>query len=149
MEDLKIVYSLPAKVKIPALVSGGFLFALAVGVGIFQALHSQFGFLFYVGVAGTALAILLVFTVTVWQSDFIVEIDNDEFRIKLPKQRINGSILWETVTQLGIGLSYLTLTTTGTNYKIDLGNLKYNDLKRIKTKLIEVCEAKNIPFGNV
>ncbi len=44
MEDLKIVYSLPAKVKIPALVSGGFLFALAVGVGIFQALHSQLGF---------------------------------------------------------------------------------------------------------
>ena len=90
-----------------------------------------------------------MFTVTVWQSDFIVEIDNDEFRIKLPKQRINGSILWETVTQLGIGLSYLTLTTTGTNYKIDLGNLKYNDLKRIKAKLIEVCEAKNIPFGNI
>ena len=149
MEDLKIVYTLPAKVKITALVAGGFLFALAVGVGIFQALNSQFGFLFYVGVAGTALAILLAFTVTVWQSDFIVEIDNDEFRIRLPKQRINGSILWETVTQLGIGLSYLTLTTTGTNYKIDLGNLKYNDLKRIKTKLIEVCEAKNIPFGNI
>lgn len=149
MEDLKIVYSLPAKVKITALVAGGFLFALAMGVSIFQAIHTRLDFLFYVGVAGAVLATLLVFTVTVWQSDFMVEIDNDEFRVKLPKQRINGSILWETVTQLGIGLSHLTLTTTGTNYKIDLGNLKYNDLKRIKAKLIEICEAKNIPFGNV
>ena len=92
---------------------------------------------------------MLAFIVTIWQSDFIIEINNVEFRIKLPKQRLNGSILWETVTQLGIGLSHLTLATTGTNYKIDLGNLKYNDLKRIKTKLIEVCEAKNIPFGNI
>ena len=76
-------------------------------------------------------------------------INQDEMRIRLPKQHIDGSVLWETVTELGIGLSYLTLTTTGTNYKIDLGNLKYNDLKRIKSKLIEVCEAKSIPFGNI
>ena len=148
MEDLKIVYALPAKVKIFALIAGGFLLALAVGISISQALHTKFDFLFYVGAVGAVLAALLLFTVTVWQSDLIVEIDNDEFRIKLPKQRINGSILWETVSQLGIGLSHLTLTTTGTNYKIDLGNLKYNDLKRIKAKLIEVCEAKSIPYSN-
>ncbi|MDO5664189.1 MAG: hypothetical protein Q4G63_02885 [Bacteroidia bacterium] len=149
MEDLKIIYTLPSKVKIFALIAGGFLFALAVGISISQALNNKFDFLFYVGIVGTILAALLIFTVTVWRSDLIIEIDNSEFRIKLPKQRINGSILWETVSQLGIGLSHLTLTTTGTNYKIDLGNLKYNDLKRIKAKLIEVCEAKSIPYGNV
>lgn len=149
MDDLKIIYTLPAKVKISALAAGGFLLVLALGISISHALQSKFDFLFYVGIAGAILAILLAFIVTIWQSDFIIEINNVEFRIKLPKQRLNGSILWETVTQLGIGLSHLTLATTGTNYKIDLGNLKYNDLKRIKTKLIEVCEAKNIPFGNI
>lgn len=149
MEELKIAYTLPAKVKIMALLAGGFLFALATGVGITEALHNRFGFLFYVGVAGVAVAVLQVSTVTIWQADFHVVINQDEMRIRLPKQHIDGSVLWETVTELGIGLSYLTLTTTGTNYKIDLGNLKYNDLKRIKSKLIEVCEAKSIPFGNI
>lgn len=149
MEDLKIVYALPQKVKIISLITGGFLFVLAVGISISQALHNKLDFLFYVGVLGAILAALLLFTAAYWQSEFIVEIDNDEFRIKLPKQRIDGSILWETVSQLGIGLSHLTLTTTGTNYKIDLGNLKYNDLKRIKAKLIEVCEAKSISYSNI
>lgn len=149
MEDLKIVYALPQRLKIISLITGGFLFVLAVGISLSQALHNKLDFLFYVGVLGAVLAALLLFTVVYWQSELIVEIDNDEFRIKLPKQRIDGSILWETVSQLGIGLSHLTLTTTGTNYKIDLGNLKYNDLKRIKAKLIEVCEAKSIPYSNI
>ncbi len=149
MEDLKIVYTLPSKVKIISLIAGGFLFALAVGISLSQALHNKLDFLFYVGLIGAVLAALLLFTVVFWQSDLIVEIDNNEFRIKLPKQRIDGSILWETVSQLGIGLSHLALTTTGTNYKIDLGNLKYNDLKRIKAKLIEICEARSIPYNNI
>lgn len=149
MNDLKITYSIPQKVKIFTLVAAGFLLALSVGVSIHGALANKLDFVFYVGIAGAAIAVLSILTVTVWLSDLKIEIDNDEFRIKLPKQRVNGSILWETVTQIGIGLSYLALTTTGTNYKIDLGNLKYNDLKRIKTKLIEICEAKNIPYNNI
>lgn len=149
MEDLKIIYTIPQRVKIFALIAGGFLAALSVGISIFQAIDDKLDFIFYVGIAGTIIGTLLILTVTAWLSDLTIEIDHDEFRIKLPKQRINGSILWETVTQLGIGLSYLTLTTTGTNYKIDLGNLKYNDLKKIKTKLIEICESKNIPYSNI
>lgn len=149
MEDLKIHYTLPAKVKMLSLIVGGFLFALAVGISISKALSNKFDFLFYVGIAGVILAALLLLTVTVWQSDLLIEIDNDEFRIQLPKQRMDGSISLETVTQLGIGLSQLTLMTAEKNYKIDLGNLKYNDLKKIKAKLIEVCEARSIPFSNL
>ncbi|MDO5523602.1 MAG: hypothetical protein Q4G48_06090 [Bacteroidia bacterium] len=148
MEDLKIIYTLSQRIKIPALIAGGFLFALSVGLSIFQALQDTFDFFFFVGIAGAVIGLLLILTVTIWQSNLIIEIDNDEFRMKLPNQRINGSIFWESVTQLGIGLSYLTLTTTGTNYKVDLGNLKYNDIKKIKAKLIEVCEAKSIPYSN-
>lgn len=148
MEDLKIIYTLSQRIKILALITGGFLFALSVGLSVFQVLQNKFDFFFFVGIVGAVIGLLLILTITVWQSDLLIEIDNEEFRIKLPNQRINGSIFWESVTQLGIGLSYLTLTTTGTNYKIDLGNLKYNDIKKIKAKLIEICETRNIPFSN-
>ena len=109
----------------------------------------SFKFLFYIGILGIAIAAVLILILTVWQSELIIEINSDEFTIKLPKQDINGIISWDSVSQVGIGLSYITLTSEEENYKIDFGNLKYNDLKNVKSKLLEVCESKNIPFSNI
>lgn len=148
MEDLKILYSIPQKVKFTAFISGGFLFALSAGLIVNQIIAGKTDFVFYAGILGAILAAVLMLIVTVWQSDVIIEIDNEEFRIKLPKQRIDGSILWESVSQIGIGVSFLTLATNEKNYKLDFGNLKYNDIKQIKTKLIEICESKSIPYSN-
>lgn len=149
MEDLQIIYTLPKRIKIFTLAVACFLLLLSAGISISEGLADKFGLLFYVGIAGVVMSAVSALMVTAGQLELIIDINNDHFRIKLPKQRIDGSVLWETVTQLGIGLSYLTLATTGTNYKIDLGNVKYNDLKKIKTKLIEVCESKNIPYSNI
>ncbi len=149
MNDLIITYSLSKKIKITAIIAGIFLTALSAGIAILQALENKFTFYFVVGVLGVLIGIILILVVVSHPDDLQLEINNDEFRIRLPKQRIDGLIEWVNVRQVGIGLSFLTLATEGKNYKIDLGNLKYNDLKLIKTKLIEVCEAKGIPYNNI
>ena len=150
MNDLVIHYSISKKLKAAAFVAGAYLFCISLWISAFQATDKQFSFFFFVGVAGVLLAALLIMSVTIWQPKPIIFIDNDQFLIHLPKQKIDGAIGWENVSQVGIGLSFLTLATTESKtYKIDLENLKYADIRAIKTKVIEICEAKGIPYSNL
>lgn len=150
MNDLEISYSISKNLKLLGIVSGIYLFGLSAGISIFHATISNFSFFFFAGIVGAVVGIVLILTVTAWQSKPIIVINNEHFHVHLPKQRVDGTIAWEDVTQLGIGLSYLTMATIDKkNYKIDLENLKYNDLRAIKTKLIEICEAKSIPYSNL
>ncbi|MDD3788667.1 MAG: hypothetical protein PHO94_08215 [Petrimonas sp.] len=150
MNELLIKYGISGKLKVFAIIAAIYFFAISAGLGIYQALQHKFDFFFYVGAAGALLALLLILTVTVWQTDMIILLNNEGFRLDLPAQKVKGTIFWENVTHVGIGLSYLTIQTNANkNYKIDLENLKYKDLRDIKTKLIEICEAKKIPYNNV
>ncbi|MDR1742840.1 MAG: hypothetical protein LBR48_03345 [Dysgonamonadaceae bacterium] len=150
MNDLIIRYSISKKLKAASLVAGIYLLCISMYVSILQAIDKHFAFFFFAGIAGVLFALILVFSVTVWQPKPIIVIDNEQFLIHLPRQKIDGVIAWGDVSQIGIGLSFLTLSTgEGKNYKIDMENLKYSDLRSIKTKVIEVCEAKGIPYSNL
>lgn len=149
MEDLKIKYTISQHIKVIAIMAAIYLLTVSSIIGVKQALSSNFSFVFYASLVGIFLGALLILTVTVWQSSISIIIDNESLEIKLPNQKIAGSIAWIDVTQIGIGLGHITIDGTQDNYKIDFGNLKYNDLKRVKSKLIEVCESKNIPFNNI
>lgn len=149
MNDLEIKYTISQRIKLIATISASYLFIVSVVMGVKQALNSNFSFLFYVGIVGIVLSVLLFLIVTIWQSPTIIYINNESLDINLPNQKIDGSILWSEVTQLGVGIGHITIDGINDNYIIDFGNIKYNDLKRIKTKLIEVCEARNIPFSNI
>lgn len=150
MNDLEINYSISKNIKLISVLAGLYLFGISVGVTIFQAMSKNYTFFFYAGLVGVIIGIILILSVTTWQSKPVIVIDSDQFRVHLPKQRINGTIDWVNVTQIGIGLSYITMATNeNKNYKIDLENLKYADLRAIKTKLIEISEAKGIPYHNI
>lgn len=150
MNELEINYSISKNIQLTGIISGAYLFGISSGVAIFQALAKNYTFFFYAGLVGAVIGVILILSVTTWQSKPVITIDNDQFRVHLPKQRINGVIDWVNVTQIGIGLSYITMATNeNKNYKIDLENLKYTDLRAIKTKLIEVSEAKGIPYYNL
>ncbi len=149
MNDLIIKYSIPQRIKMTTLFAAGFLVALSLGLALVEALNNHFAFYFFVGLAGVLIGALAILSVTAGLSDLRIEINSTQLIIKLPKQKIDGFIAWENVSQIGIGLSIITIMGNDKNYKIDFGNVKYNDLRDIKTKLIEVCEAKNIPFSNL
>ena len=155
MQPLYIKYTLSGKVKFFSLTAGGYLLLLSLFIGIREAIGMNFRFTFYLAIAGIVISTLLILILTVWQTELIIEIDNQELKMKLPKQDIDGTISWDHITEMGIGLSYITLIADTDedgeeeNYKIDLGNLKYNDLRDIKSKLIEVCESRGIDFKNI
>lgn len=149
MEELKIEYGISKQIKIISIINATLLLVTYLILGIRQVTTSNYSYLFYLSLVGIIFSVLLFLIVTVWQKPIIITIDNDEIDINLPNQKIDGSILWNDITQVGIGLSYITLTSEPTSYKIDLGNLKYNDLRKVKSKLIEICESRDIPFNNI
>lgn len=149
MDELIIEYSISKRLKIMSILSGIYLSATSIALVIGQVISKNYAFVFYACIVGLILGIISILIVTIWQSKRTIVINNDELNINLPNQRINGTIMWDSVSQVGIGLSYITVITDETNYKIDLENIMYSDLKKIKSKLIEVCEAKSIPFNNI
>ena len=38
--------------------------------------------------------------------------------------------------------------TDGKQYTVDISGLKYDDLKKVKSQIIEICESKSIPYKN-
>jgi|AGTN01.3.fsa_nt_gi hypothetical protein len=149
MNELKITYSIAKNLKVLAIVAGIYLVGISAGVIIYQLIEQTLTFFFYAGIVGAVVGIVTVYTFIVSQSKPIIVINNEQFHVHLPKQRIDGAISWDNVHQVGIGLSHITMATLDNkNYKIDLENLKYSDIRAIKSKLIEICEAKNIPYSN-
>lgn len=151
MNDLEIRNSFfSQKMKWMVVLCGVYLTAISMAVSIMQALQNNFSIFFIAGIIGIIIGVTLILSVTLWLPKPIIVINNEFFHIHLPKQKVDGSLDWDNVTQIGIGLSYLTMATNDQkNYKINLENLRYTDLKAIKSKLIEICEAKNIPYKNV
>ena len=149
MDELIIEYSISKRSKIMSILSGIYLSAMSITLMVGQVINKNYAFVFYACLAGLSLGVVSILVATIWQYKRTIIINNDELNINLPNQRINGTIMWDSVSQLGIGLSYITIITDETNYKIDLENIMYSDLKKIKSKLIEVCEAKSIPFNNI
>ncbi len=149
MEELKIKYSISQQVKITSILVSIFLISMSGTLAIKQVIGNTYAFVFYASIVGILLGAILILMVTIWQKEIVITIDDKEIDIMLPKQQLGGSISWDTVTQVGIGLGHITIESEPENYKIDLGNLKYNDLRLVKNKIIEVCESKSIAFNNI
>lgn len=57
------------------------------------------------------------------------------------------SIAWNDITLAIIGLHYIEVELkSGKKTSISFDQLRYDDLKQVKSKIMEVCEAKNIPY---
>ena len=152
MNELKIFQpTVSKKIKMLILVAAVYLFVVSAILSItLYATTGEFKFYFFMGIVGLLVAAILFLSVTVWKPKPIIIITNDEFTLHIPKQKVDGIIAWEDVVNIGMGISYLSFTTNEKKqYKIDLENLKYRELLAIKTKLIEICEVKNIPYGNL
>ena len=148
MKTLEINYSISPKLKYLAMVSGACLFAISAGVSIARAIAGSYSFFFYVGIIGILVAAALVLTFWLIHAKPLVVLTHEQLQVHLPKY-FDGTVNWKDVTQLTIGLSYITLNTTeDEQVKIDFESLKYTDIRAIKTKLIEVCEERSIAYSN-
>lgn len=150
MNELKIHYTISSKIKIVAIIAAIFLLGISLLISIPEALKQHFEIYFFIGIAGILIACLLLLTVTVWQPKPMIIIDNDEFYMHLPLQKMQGTISWKEVKHIAFGLDMLVLTTqSDKHYDIKLGNLKYVDLHNLKARIMEICELKSIAYNNL
>lgn len=123
--------------------------AISVVLIVLQLMNSEYNVLFFVGVVGFFVALSLLLSSTISQPKPLVRMDNDEFELNFPMQRLSTTLYWNEVSHIGIGLSYVTLVVAEQELTVDLEILRYHDLKVLKARLIEVAESKSIPYNNI
>lgn len=149
MTDLVIRYAISTRLKLQAIIASVYLMIVSIVISVLQLVNSQYNILFFVGVIGFLISLSLLLSSTISQPKPLVRINNDEFELNFPKQRLNTTLYWTEVSHIGIGLSYIILLIEDKEVMVDLEVLRYHDLKVLKAKLIEVAEAKTIPYNNI
>lgn len=147
MNELIISYTDSKTKKIIKIIVGIYFTAFTLYFVVIQLLAKQYNTLFVFALIGFVLGIAIVLANTVMGSKPLVKIDNSAIVSNLPSQ--SGEIAWADVTEMNIGMSYLLFIMNGQKQrKIDFSDLKYKDLKEVKSKAAEICEFKNIPYKN-
>lgn len=149
MTELVIRYAISTRLKLQALAASIYLMAISVVLIVLQLMNSEYNVLFFVGVVGFFVALSLLLSSTISQPKPLVRMDNDEFELNFPMQRLSTTLYWNEVSHIGIGLSYVTLVVAEQELTVDLEILRYHDLKVLKARLIEVAESKTIPYNNI
>lgn len=146
METLTIQYTCNKTEKYTSLTSGIFLFAICLYLVITQALANNYGSLFFISTIGALLGLALFFTFTWWQPSPLLSINNQQIVTNLPKMK-GKSIEWGQIKDIAIGGGHIKITTNSEQF-LDLGSIRYSDINRIKSKIVEICETKGITFHN-
>lgn len=149
MTELVIRYAISTRLKLQALAASIYLMAISVVLIVLQLMNSEYNVLFFVGVVGFFVALSLLLSSTISQPKPLVRMDNDEFELNFPMQRLSTTLYWNEVSHIGIGLSYVTLVVAEQELTVDLEILRCHDLKVLKARLIEVAESKTIPYNNI
>ena len=148
MNELSVNYASKGFSKYLAIAVSLYSILLSLYLCITQALIPNYNFLFWGALILIVISVVLLLNLTVWQPKPIFIINQEYFTANIEGQN-NVSIEWDKVAEVGIGISSLMFKTTDSKqYEIDLVKLKYNDLKEVKSKTIELCENKNIAFRN-
>lgn len=147
MNDLVIKERCPKSEKVTSLIAGGYFALFGLYLCIVEALAHRYSILFYVSLAGIILGAILILLHTLWQTPPQLTINNETVVAKFADQKNIPAIEWSNIQSIAIGVSYIKITTTK-EYSIDLQSLKYADLKTVKSKIIEICEAKSITYHN-
>lgn len=149
MTELVIRYAISTRLKLQALIVSIYLMIISIVMAVLEMMNSQYNAYFFVGVVGILIALSLILSVTISQPKPLVVMDNEEFKLNFPLQRLRTIIYWHEVTHIGIGLSYITMVVGDQKLQVDLEILRYHDLKILKSKLVEVAESKSIPYNNI
>ncbi len=149
MNDLIIKYAISKKIKMQALVVSIYLLLISLTLAVLDFSKNQYTVYFFVGIVGIIIAVSLILSVTISQPKPLIFLTNDVLSLNFPIQRLIKDIPWQQVANIGIGLSSITLEMEDEKVYVDLDVLRYHDLKVLKSRLIEIAEAKSIPYSNL
>jgi hypothetical protein len=150
MDELIINYNGVSKNKKTVnIITGIYLAGFTLYFCVTEGIASRYGILFFCALTGFVLAAILILSNTLWVSGTALSIDGNTINPNLAGQT-KSPIDWTSVSRVNIGISYIVFSLNGgqKQRKLDLGGLKYNDVKIVKSKIVEACEYKNIPYHN-
>jgi hypothetical protein len=150
MDELIINYNgISRNKKTANIVTGTYLAGFTLYFGIAEGIASRYGILFFCALTGFVLAAILILSNTLWISGAALSVDNNTIKPNLQGQT-KSPIDWTSVSSVNIGVSYIVFSLNGgqKQRKLDLAGLRYDDVKTVKSKILEACEYKNIPYHN-
>lgn len=149
MNEYVINYNDSKSQKTLSFVVGGYAVLFGLYEAVLQALNNTFTFDFFASLVLIVLGAILILNVTVWATRPIFVMNSDHIYVKMPNQKSVYKAEWISVREIALGVSYLKmLETDGKQYTVDISGLKYDDLKKVKSQIIEICESKSIPYKN-
>lgn len=150
MNELSIKYGDVSQTKrVFNIIAGVFLAGFTLYFCVTEGLVNNYGTLFFCALAGFVLSVILLLSNTLWMPAPVLKIDSTTVVSNLPKQG-KASFEWTSVSRVNIGVSYLIFFVNGEKKqrKLNLSGLLYDDVMTVKSKVVEICEYKNIPYQN-
>ncbi len=149
MNEYVINYSESKSQKVLSLAVGGYTVLYGLYLSVMLALKNDFTYNFFAALLLIILGAILIMNVTVWAARPILTINSDNIYVKMPNQKAVYRAEWISIREVALGISYLKMSETdGKQYTVDISGLKYDDLKKVKSQIIEICEFKGIPYRN-
>jgi len=151
MEELRIDYTSSSKNRrIANIVIFSFFTIFGLYIAIKEYLANNYTSVLFIGAAIlTLLAVVLLLSNTILLPAPLIYLSNEKAESNLPGQK-KVSVDWVNVSNVNIGQSYIVFFVNGgvKQKKLDLSELKYSDMLAVKSRIIELCEHKNISYRN-
>ncbi|MDU1889860.1 MAG: hypothetical protein E6767_04155 [Dysgonomonas sp.] len=149
MNELNLNYGTTKTQKTTNIVLSVYFIAFGLFIGISQVIIKSYGIVFIGALICVVFAALILLRNTVWLPVPILKIDNEGIASQLFGKK-SEKVEWVNVSKVNIGPGYIIFFVNGGQKQknLDLSELKYNDITKVKSKIIELCEYKNIPYHN-
>lgn len=149
MEELNLNYGLSKGQRATNVIVYSLFAAYTLYLCVKEGITSHFGVWFFISLALFLLAVVFILKNTVWLPPAVLSIDKEKISSNFSGHK-SLKIDWVNVSKVNIGPGYIIFLLNGGQKqgKIDLLPLRYEDLLTVKSKVIELCEYKNIPYQN-
>ncbi|MFV0420434.1 MAG: hypothetical protein ACK5KT_17130 [Dysgonomonas sp.] len=149
MSELNISYGVSKTQRITNIFMYSYFAIFGLYFCIKEGLANTYSIMFFLSLLCFICGVILILMSTVWLPASLLIIDNDKIEAN-PQDKKGVIVDWVTISRVNIGPGYVVFLTEGgqKQRKIDLTNLKYEDVSKVKAKIIELCEYKNIPYSN-
>jgi hypothetical protein len=149
MEELNLNYGISKGQKLYNTIMSAAFIAYSFFIVTKEYLANSYGILFIGGIIVLIFAIVLLLKNTLWLPSSILIINNESIITNMPGKRAQ-KIEWVSVSSVNIGPGYVVFLVNGgqKQRKVSFSDLRYEDVKTVKGKVIELCEHKNIPYHN-
>lgn len=149
MEELNINYGISQKHRITNIVIFSYFAGFGLYLSIREAITVGYNVLFFLALLCFILGAILILRNTVWLPSPILTMDGNRVAANTVYNK-KFAVNWVDVSRVNIGPGYVVFLVNGgqKQSKLELLSLKYEDLLAVKSKIIEICEYKNIPYSN-